>query len=229
LIWASTLWSRARVAADDESIAEYRHNGALERGFLATGWIATVVLIVVSVWLAPPGSTYKAAFAVLVPMVWIVYWSRGKLALHPLHFGLYAGALLLHDLGSMGFYRRRFFGFEFDLFVHFYFGIVAGFVLYRALVHWLQLAGWKLWVAIVLLTLGISGVHELIEWSTTLVMGPERGMLKLDPDDPYDTQKDLLNNLSGALLASCLYAFTRHFRSEPALESPQKPVPDKAG
>jgi hypothetical protein len=32
-------------------------------------------------------------------------------------------------------------------------------------------------------------------------MGPERGMLKTLVEDPYDTQKDLLNNLLGTWLS----------------------------
>jgi uncharacterized membrane protein YjdF len=176
-------------------------------------------MIALSVWVAPAGSTYKFSFAVLSPILWLVYFLRRKLALHPFHFALFAAALLLHDLGSFGFYRAKFFGVEFDLFVHFYFGLVAGFFLYRALGHFYALSGWRLWVATALFTLGISGVHELVEWSTTLVMGPERGMLKLDPNDPFDTQKDLLNNLAGTLLASALYAIAR--RREQIAERPQ--------
>lgn len=180
--------------------------------FIIAGCLATAVMVALSLWGAPAGSTYKFSFAVLPPILWLVYLLRDRFALHPLHFALFAAALLLHDLGSLGFYRRQFFGVEFDLFVHFYFGVVAGLVLYRALGEFYDLAGWRLWVAVALVTLGVSGIHELVEWSTTLAMGPERGMLKLDPNDPFDTQKDLLNNLVGAMLASLMYSFAR--RSE---------------
>lgn len=193
---------------DNENI-ENEHATEQRGAFLATGWIATAIMVALSIWVAPPGSTYKFSFAILSPILWFVYFIRRKLHLHPLHFALFAIAMLLHDLGSFGFYRRHFFGLEFDLYVHFYFGVVLGFVLYRALGHFLHLAGWKLWAAVAIVTLGIGGVHELVEWSTTLVMGPERGMLKMDPNDPFDTQKDLLNNLAGALLAAALYAITR--------------------
>ena len=169
-------------------------------------------MVALSFWGASSGSTYKFSFAILAPILWLVYFLRNRLALHPLHFGLFAAALLLHNLGALGYYRREFFGFEFDLFVHSYFGFVAGFVLYRALGRFYGLAGWRLWVAVALLTLGIGGVHELVEWSTTLAMGPERGMLKIDPSDPFDTQKDLANNLAGALLAAGLYAVARKLR-----------------
>ena len=173
---------------------------------MTVGVIATAVLVALSLWVAPPGSTYKFSFAILSPILWLIYLLRARLALHPFHFGLFAGAILLHDLGSFGFYRRTFFGMEFDLFVHFYFGVVAGFVFYRGFRHFYELKGWKLFVAVALFTLGVGGVHELVEWSTTLAMGPERGMLKLDPNDPFDTQKDLLNNLCGAMLAAALYS-----------------------
>ena len=179
------------------------------RAFILVGWVATAIMIALSLWVAPAGSTYKFSFAVLSAVLWFVYFLRRHFALHPLHFALFAAALLLHDLGSFGFYRRKFFGLEFDLFVHFYFGVVAGFVLYRALGHFYGLAKWKLWIGVALITLGVGGVHELIEWSTTLAMGPERGMLKLDPNDPFDTQKDLLNNLAGAMLASAVYSLVR--------------------
>jgi len=59
-------------------------------------------------------------------------------------------------------------------------------------------------VAVGLFILGIGAVHELVECGTTIVLGKEKGMLKLDPNDPYDTQKDLLNNLLGALLATAI-------------------------
>jgi uncharacterized membrane protein YjdF len=58
----------------------------------------------------------------------------------------------------------------------------------------------------------MGSAHELVEWSTTLVMGPERGMLKIDPRDPFDTQKDLANNLAGALVAAGVYAVARRFQ-----------------
>lgn len=176
---------------------------------MAVGVIATAVLVALSLWVAPPGSTYKFSFAILSPILWLTYLLRSRLALHPFHFGLFAAAILLHDLGSLGFYRRTFFGVEFDLFVHFYFGVVAGFVFYRGFRYFYELKGWKLCVAVALFTLGVGGVHELVEWSTTLAMGPERGMLKLDPNDPFDTQKDLLNNLCGAMLAAALYSLAR--------------------
>jgi uncharacterized membrane protein YjdF len=201
------VWGRGKII-----FIEGFHDYRCKRAFIIAGWLATAVMVALSVWAAPAGSTYKFSFAVLPPILWLVYVLRDRFALHPFHFALFAAALLLHDLGSLGFYRRRFFGFEFDLFVHFCFGVVAGLVLYRALGQFYDLAGWRLWIAVALVTLGLGGIHELVEWSSTLLMGPERGMLKLDPNDPFDTQKDLLNNLVGATLASLMYSIARRLQ-----------------
>ena len=181
-------------------------------------------MVVLSLGVARAGSTYKFSFLFLTPLVWLPYLVREKIHLHPFHFALFAIALLVHDLGTFGFYRRHFFGVEFDIYVHFYFGMVIGFVLYRAFNHFFGLTGWKLWVAVALFTLGIGGVHELVEWASTMMLGPERGMLKLDPNDPFDTQKDLLNNFCGAILASALYAFCRRARKSNAPAAISDPV-----
>jgi uncharacterized membrane protein YjdF len=71
----------------------------------------------------------------------------------------------------------------------------------RALELGYRIVGWRLWIATILGILGFGAIHELIEWASSLALGPERGMLKVLADDPYDTQKDLLNNLLGTLLS----------------------------
>jgi uncharacterized membrane protein YjdF len=54
----------------------------------------------------------------------------------------------------------------------------------------------------------------LIEYASTLMLGPEKGMLKLNsPDAKTDTQKDLLNNLLGTLLALLIYSVYRLFNN----------------
>jgi uncharacterized membrane protein YjdF len=175
-----------------------------ERSFKIILGAASGILVAVSLLIARPGSTYRFAFLFLVPLLWAVYAARRQLVLRPIHLGLFASFLLLHDLGSFGFYREKFFGLQFDVYVHFYFGMVGGFIVLRALQIRCGWSGWWLVVATGLFLLGIGAVHELIECGTTIWLGKEKGMLKLDPNDPYDTQKDLMNNLLGAMLACML-------------------------
>jgi uncharacterized membrane protein YjdF len=84
------------------------------------------------------------------------------------------------------------------------FGLVAGLVLFRAASERSPLSRRFLAIAVPIFILGIGGLHEMFECFTTILLGPERGMLKLHPDQPFDTQKDLMNNLLGALVAVLL-------------------------
>lgn len=163
--------------------------------------MASVVLVAISALLAEPGSTYRWSFVFLMPLIWAVYFLRERLALSPWHFALFTVAILIHDLGTFGFYRKIFLGLRFDTYVHFMFGLVAGLVLFRAARERLSLSVRTLLVAVPIFVLGVGAIHEMFECFTTILLGPERGMLKLHPGQPFDTQKDLLNNLLGAVVA----------------------------
>jgi uncharacterized membrane protein YjdF len=170
--------------------------------------VATAVFLLITLTGNGP-STYKYAIFFLAPLLWAVMSARRCLALHPGHFALLALAFLVHNLGAYGFYKRAFAGIEFDSYVHFYFGVAGGFVIARALGHNFGLTGWKVWVGTAIVILGIGGIHELIEYASTLALGPEKGMLKVGDGDTFDTQKDLLNNLLGAITALGLYGMAR--------------------
>jgi len=183
------------------------------------GLVASAIMVALSLF-AKAGSTYRYSFLFLMPMLWGAYALRRRLFLHPVHFALLASALLLHNLGAFGLYRREFFGLQFDTYVHFYFGFCCAFVVAEALTRGYGIHGWRLGLAVTLGVLGFGAIHELIEWASTIAMGPERGMLKTLADDPYDTQKDLLNNLLGTWLSLVLLAVIspayRHRRTAPA-------------
>jgi uncharacterized membrane protein YjdF len=183
-------------------------------GHRAVAVMATVLMICLSV-IARPGSTYRYSFLFLSALLWLAYAVRERLRLAPFHLGLIASALLLHNLGVFGFYRREVWSLQFDTYVHFYFGFCGGFVAANALALAYGLRGWRLWLAVTLGILGCGAIHELIEWASTMAMGPERGMLKALADDPYDTQKDLVNNLLGTLVSlGCWSATNRPRKSK---------------
>ena len=172
--------------------------------FYAIAVITTAIFLVIP-FVAHGPSTYRFAFFFLAPMLWAILAGRRKLALHPGHFALLAVALLFHNLGAFGLYRSSWQGIEFDGYVHYFFGVAGGITIARALGYNFGLSGWKVWVGSVLLILGIGGIHELIEFVSTIALGPEKGMLKIGDGDFFDTQKDLMNNLLGAITALGLY------------------------
>ena len=189
------------------------------------GWVTTAIFAVITLVAQGP-ATYRFAIIFLAPMLWAVYFARHRLHLHWSHFAIFASALVFHNLGAFGTYGQEYFGLEFDTYVHFYFGVAGGFIVARALRHSFGLNGWKLWVGTVIVILGLGAIHELIEYASTLILGPEKGMLKLNsPDAKTDTQKDLLNNMAGTLLALAIYSLFRRFR--PATDTrPLAPQPD---
>lgn len=170
------------------------------RTFVAVSVIATLVLCGISV---AGGSVakYRWSAAFLVPLVWIVFLLRARLALRPLHFALFVVAVLAHDLGAFGWYQRRVAGLQFDWLVHFLFGVVGGLIVARLLRLRLGARGLALGLLTVLTVTGLGGVHEIIEAGSTAVLGAEHGMLHVGPEDPYDTQQDMLGNVLGACLA----------------------------
>jgi uncharacterized membrane protein YjdF len=173
---------------------------------LTTAVVATAVLASFSV-LAEPGSNYRYSAFFLVPIVWAVYLLRRRAHLHPWLFFLFVTAVVLHDLGTFGFYQKKFAGVWFDQMVHFYFGMVGGLIFLRLLRRGWRLGPFRTAAAAVLFVMGVGAIHELYEWASTLVLGPQRGMLKLPPyGDATDTHRDLFANLLGVLLSLVLYA-----------------------
>jgi uncharacterized membrane protein YjdF len=155
-------------------------------------------------------STYRYAILFLGPFLWAVYFLRHLLHVHPIHFAVFAAALLFHDLGAFGTYGHFYFGLEFDTYVHFIFGIAGGLLISRALKYSFGLRGWQLWIGTTLLILGIGAIHEMIEAGSTALLG-EKGMYKMHDPDKFDTQKDLLNNMLGCLTALFFCALFRRF------------------
>src|SRR5690349_6369122 len=99
----------------------------------------------------------------------------------------------------------------------------------RALRRCYGIDGWKLWVGRVLVILGLSAIHERIEFASTLALGPEKGMLKTNDPDKFDTQKDLLNNLIGTLVALFIYStFRRLAKDRPLSDCAACPEPLQA-
>jgi len=189
----------------------------MEKRMRLIGAAGTVALIAFAV-LAKSGSTYKIAPVFLIPLLWLPYLLRRRLHIHPLHYLLYALALFLHNFGALGYYQRGVFGLSFDIYVHFYFGVVGGLLVYRLLDQTLPLHPWARAVGTVLLVLGAGAIHEEVEWFSTLLLGPERGMLKTPAQGVYifDTQRDMFNNLIGAIVAVTLYAVVRRLRQPAA-------------
>jgi uncharacterized membrane protein YjdF len=175
----------------------------------AVAVLFSIAFVIIAIFAKLP--TYRVSPFFLIPIMWAVYLLRRKLHLHPLHYFLFGTAMLLHDLGAFGFYQRSFFGLSFDIYVHYYFAFVGTFMVFRAFEYHMGLRAWQTALLTIMFIMGMGGIHEVIEYISTLMLGPERGMLKTN-SYIFDTNRDLTNNLLGCLTALVLYGIIRAVR-----------------
>ena len=188
------------------------------RSFLVIACLSTLVLVGIS--FAGTLAKYRWSALSLVPLVWIVFWLRARLLLRPLHYALFVVAVLAHDMGAFGWYQRRVGPLQFDWLVHFFFGVVGGLIVARLLRLRFGARGLSLGLLTVLVVTGVGGVHEIMEAGSTAILGAEHGMLHVGPEDPYDTQQDMLNNVLGCCLALGLGSLGSKDRSAGRTDEP---------
>jgi uncharacterized membrane protein YjdF len=174
------------------------------------GLVFSIAFVVITFSAKVP--TYKVSAVFLIPILWIPFLLRRWLHLNPIHYLLFAIALLLHDLGAFGFYQRGFFGLTWDTYVHFYFGFAATFIFFRALEYHLEMRPWQTAGFTLMFVMGSGGIHEVTEYVSYLLLGEERGMLKPHTAYFFDTSRDLMNNFLGCITALVIYRILRALR-----------------
>jgi uncharacterized membrane protein YjdF len=180
--------------------------------------VASIVFVIISVTARVP--TYRVNPVFLIPLMWAPYLLRRRLFLQPLHYALYAVAILIHDLGAYGFYQRSPLPFSYDILVHFYFAVAVTLLMHRALgMNFPVLRPWQVNVTALLFMMGLGAMHEIMEYMSYLMLGEEKGMLKPHTSYFFDTQRDLTNNLLGAIVALVVAAVISRRRGGRAVAS----------
>ncbi len=169
--------------------------------------ITSFILICFEIYSLGRNSHYKYDFIFLMLLLFGVYFFKDKIKLHPFHYFLFSIFLILHNLGVFGFYSRFYFGIEYDFYVHTFFGIVSSLILYRTYNLIGPYKGWFKYIVIIAVVLGFSAFHELFEYAGAVLLGKGEGVLFVGAGDidPWDTQKDMRNNLFGALIGLGFY------------------------
>jgi uncharacterized membrane protein YjdF len=188
-----------------ESLTD-RDEAATKDRLLATiAVVACVIFAIISATAKVP--TYRVNLVFLGPLMWLPFIFRRRLHLHPVHYVMFAIAILIHDIGAYGFYRASPLPFSYDILVHYYFAVPVTLILYRAIrANQPQLRPLAVAVTSLLFMMGFGAMHEIMEFCTYLVLGEEKGMLKPSTSYFFDTQRDLTNNLAGTLTALLLVA-----------------------
>lgn len=152
-------------------------------------------------------SHYKYDIPMCIILLASVYFFRDKIYLISTHYFLYSVFLLIHCLGMFDFYSIYIFKIEYDYWVHGYFGFISILIIINLLKNFgHNLSNLVINFMAIIIILGISAVHELYEFAGALLLGEGEGVLFIGAGDldPWDTQKDMLNNLLGGLLGLAL-------------------------
>ena len=171
-------------------------------------WATTLILVAFEIYSLTTNSHYKWDFFFLIGLLWLVYFLKDKIKLHPFHFFLLALFLISHNLGTFGTYSNNYFGVEYDFWVHTYFGFVSALMLFKTYKSVGPYGGWFVYLAIIAVILGFSAFHELFEYAGAMVVGEGEGVLFIGAGDidEWDTQKDMRNNLIGAIIGLIIYS-----------------------
>ena len=164
---------------------------------------------------------FKWDFIAIMLLMYFVYFIRKRINLHPLHFGFFSLFWFLHCAGIFDWYQSYPLGLEYDHWVHGFFGFVSSLIVLRAYHFYGVYPAGFIPVAAIAVILGFSAFHEIFEFGGAMMLGEGEGVLFIGAGDldEWDTQKDMLNNLIGALLGLVLfYIFKqRHgVRQQPA-------------
>ena len=112
-----------------------------------------------------------------------------------------------------GWYQTYPLGMEYDHWVHGFFGFVAVLMVLQAYYFYGVYPPAMIVIAAVAVLLGFSAFHEIFEFAGAMAVGEGEGVLFIGAGDldEWDTQKDMLNNLIGAILGMIVFYSVRYW------------------
>lgn len=118
------------------------------------------------------------------------------------------GAKYSYSENPLGYWLKEQFHSErnfYDRIVHFSFGFLLAYPMRELFIRWLKFPNWVGWALPIEITLSVSGLYELVEWSVADVFFPRQGDAYLGTQgDIWDAQKDMFLATLGAILATTI-------------------------
>lgn len=157
------------------------------------------------------GSRYKWDFLAIMVLFLAVYLIRKKIDLQATPFAMFGVFLFLHFAGMFGWYSSYPLGMEYDHWVHGFFGFIAALMVLRAYHYYGVYPAGFIPIAATAVILGFSALHEIFEYGGAMLLGEGEGVLFVGAGDldEWDTQKDMLNNLIGAIVGLIVFYSVR--------------------
>ncbi len=172
--------------------------------------IATLVFICLEILAIKKSSHYRYDIAMCLLLLYLGYRWKSELVLQSGHYALAAVFLLIHCLGVFGLYTSYPLGVEYDYWIHGFFGVVAALISMHYFRSSTSYPETILITTTIVLVMGIAAFHELYEFAGAVLLGEGEGVLFIGAGDldQWDTHKDILNNLLGAILGTG-YSFVK--------------------
>ena len=201
-------------------------------------FLFSLIFIIIGIYSLLNKSHYICDSIISLLIIIFFYKKRKLFFLNPFNYTLINIFLLLHNLGSFKAYSLTIGPFSYDTYVHFASGIIFSIVLYNLLLHTTaknteksfnlsldfnkqntkKIKSLSLYYSILILIIimGFSAIHELIEFGGAIILGKGDGLLYLGAGDldPWDTQKDLLNNFLGIITVLIFYSILNYFKKD---------------
>lgn len=149
-------------------------NKTLMRIFL--GIYVIIMLIFAKYTFAVKSYLWLVDELVTFVICFFVYVFRERLRLNPVNFLMLLFALGLHNFGVYGAYSNSYFNISFDHYTHFFASLAISMILFSYLLTY-KLKLPAICFIVILMTLGVSAIHETVEFCGYTLFGQDGGNL----------------------------------------------------
>lgn len=135
-------------------------------------------------------------------IIFLFYFLHKKIEVTGVLYPLALLIVIFHNLGTFGFYSRRFIGVEWDTITHLYSGMVLSMIILHYFNKKLNIKTSMKIILTILGVMGINAISEILEASGVMVFGPGEGFFRYGNGDRglLDTQTDLMHGFLGTLI-----------------------------
>ncbi len=194
--------------------------------FFKNYWLIGCFIIFMTLWMYTFGGTTDFANwllenALVILFLTLLIITYKKYQFSDLSYLLITLFFCLHIYGSMYTYSENPFGYwlqevfqsernHYDRIVHFSFGFLLAYPIREFFIKWLKFPAWVGWVLPIEITLSVSGLYELIEWSVADIFFKEQGDAYLGTQgDIWDAQKDMFLAVTGAITSTTIVSLVK--------------------
>jgi len=173
--------------------------------------ISTSVAVILLLYFAYYSMRYEPEWLsdniIAIFIIFFFYFTHKKIEVTKVLYPFALLIIILHNLGTFGFYSKRIFGIEWDFVTHLYSGIILSLITYHYFNKKLKIKTSTKIILTIFVVMGIISIAEIIEVSGAFIFGPGEGFFQYGNGDlgQFDTQTDLMYGLLGIFIGLGIY------------------------